>query len=252
MTTLIMRDAEHEAFQKKQLAALRQWLDGASEENPRYYAVSRALELARLIHTGLRKDKRTWEFTHQIEMCLHATTLPVIPDLPRLLIVLLCHDMYEDYALPLEMIERMFDGVVREAVDCMTKVIPIFGETRQIDVSHLTSDNSPLVITIGIPGTEVSKTKRDETALFARMALNRLASLAKAIDRANNQRSMAGVFGREKQVAYVTFTSEMILPMLKSARVNYPEQKRAYENLKHFLITQIRLVLSWNEMDMAA
>ena len=44
----------------------------------------------------------------------------------------------------------------------------------------------------------------------------------------------------------------MILPMLKLARVNFPDQKRAYENLKHFLVTQERLVLSWAAMPMAA
>ena len=249
---IIATDAEHEAFQKKQLAALRQWLDGASDKDPSYHAVSRALELARLIHNGLRKDGRTWEFTHQIEMCLHATTLPNIRDLPRLLITILCHDMVEDYALLLEVIERLFDATVREAVDCLTKVIPVFGETRTIDISHLTPDNTPLVITIGVPGTEIAQNKRDEHALFARMALNLLASLAKAIDRANNQRSMGGVFGRDKQVSYVTFTREMILPMLKLARVNFPDQKRAYENLKHFLVSQERLVLSWAAMPMAA
>jgi (p)ppGpp synthase/HD superfamily hydrolase len=248
----ILTDAEHEAFQKKQLAALRQWLDGAARHDERYYAVLRALELARLIHVHLRKDGRTWEATHQYEMCLHATTLPNIRDLPRLLIVILCHDMVEDYALPFEVITRLFDGIVREAVDCMTKVIPVFGETRQIDIGHLTPDNTPLTITIGIPGTEVAKNKRDENELFARMALNLLASLAKAIDRANNQRSMGGVFSRDKQVSYVTFTRQMILPMLKLARVNFPDQKPAYENLKHFLVTQERLVLSWAAMPIAA
>lgn len=245
-------DAQHEAFQKKQLATLRTWLDASGRLDPRYYAVSRALELARLIHTGLRKDSVTWELTHQVEMCLHATTLPSVRDMPRLLIVLLLHDMVEDYSLLFEVIERLFDGVVREAVDCLTKKIPVFGETRDIDISHLTPDNSHLVITIGIPGTEVNYLERDEKTQFARIAVNLLASLAKAIDRFNNQRSMGGVFSPAKQLSYVQFTEDFILPMLKLARVNFADQRPAYENLKHILITQARLVRSWAAMSRAA
>lgn len=250
--TIRATDAEHEALQKKHLAVLRSWLDAAGRFDKRYYAVSRALELARLIHTGKRKDGRTWEFSHQVEMCLHATTLANVRDLPRLLIVILCHDMVEDYALLFEVIERLFDEVVREAVDCVTKTIPVFSETRDIDISHLTPDNSHLVITIGVPGTEISEVKRDETQLFARMAFNLIASLAKAIDRVNNQRTMGGVFGAEKQVSYVTFTRDMILPMLRIARDNFSDQKPAYENLKHMLVNQERLVLAWAEMPKAA
>lgn len=246
--TQTITDADHEAFQKKQLAALRKWLDGAARDEPRYYAVGRALKLAELIHTGTRKDGRTWELTHQIEMCLHATTLPNVRDLPRLLIVILLHDMVEDYALLLEVIERLFDVTVRNSVDCLTKKIPVFGETRTIDITHLTPDFTPLVITIGVPGTELGYNERDEALQFARMAVDLLASLAKAIDRFNNQRSMGGVFGRDKQMSYVQFTEDFILPMLKLARGNFPDQRPAYENLKHVLVTQARLVRSWAAM----
>ena len=84
------------------------------------------------------------------------------------------------------------------------------------------------------------------------MAVDLLASLAKAIDRFNNQRSMGGVFGQTKQLSYVQFTDDFILPMLKLARGNFPDQRPAYENLKHVLVTQARLVRSWAAMLEAA
>jgi len=53
---------------------------------------------------------------------------------------------------------------------------------------------------------------------------------------------MQGVFTREKQSAYISETEEYILPMLKEARKNFPEQESAYQNIRQVLLTQIDLI----------
>jgi (p)ppGpp synthase/HD superfamily hydrolase len=236
--------ADQTVFAKRE-AALRYWLQGRG-----YHDGLRALELMKLIHRGLRKDGCTPESDHQIEMALHASRLPGVRDMERLIVVILLHDTVEDYALTLLAIERLFDATVAEAVDCLTKKIPVFQDAVSTDLSHLTRDGSRLVVAIG--GTKVGSADRDEDALFVRMGLNPLASLAKPIDRGNNQRTMGGVFGREKQLGYVDFTDERILPMMKLARRRFPDQEGAYELLKHLLTTQARLVRSWAAMLEAA
>jgi hypothetical protein len=235
---------EQTVFAKRE-AALRYWLQGRG-----YHDALRALELMKLIHRGLRKDGVTPESDHQIEMALHASRLPGVRDMERLIIVILLHDTVEDYALMIAIIARLFDDVVAEAVDCLTKKIPIFQGGDEIDISYLTKDGSHLVIHLG--GTQIGSIDRDEVELFARMGFNALASLAKPIDRGNNQRTMGGVFTQAKQLSYVDFTDERILPMMKLARRRFPDQEAAYELLKHLLTTQARLVRSWAAMLEAA
>ncbi|MFZ3481982.1 hypothetical protein [Sphingomonas sp. 3-13AW] len=235
---------EQTVFAKRE-ASLRYWLHGRG-----YHDALRALDLMKLIHRGTRKDGTTPESDHQIEMALHASRLPGVRDMERLIIVILLHDTVEDYALSEQTIALLFGNVVSEAVACVTKKMPVLQGGVEIDISYLSKDGSHLVIRLD--GTKVGAIEYDEDELFIRMGLNPLASLAKAIDRCNNQRTMGGVFSREKQLSYVDFTDARILPMLKLARRRFPDQEAAYELLKHMLTTQARLVRSWATMLQAA
>ena len=73
------------------------------------------------------------------------------------------------------------------------------------------------------------------------MAYNPLASIAKGVDRMHNFQSMSGVFDLDKQQRYMEETEQYIIPMLKEARKNFPEQEPVYQNIKHVLRTQIEL-----------
>jgi (p)ppGpp synthase/HD superfamily hydrolase len=231
--------------QKKQEANLRHMLQIKD-----YHSALRALELAMVIHNGWRKDGTTREVNHQIEMALHAMILPGIRDLELLVIVILLHDTVEDYGLRLEVIAKLFGDRVAASVDCLTKVIPIFEGGETVDISYLAMDGSKIEIVLR--AKKIGKSPRDEAAMFVRMGFDVMASLVKGIDRANNQRTMAGVFSAGKQVEYVQYTDDHILPMMKLARRRFPDQQPAYELLKHLLTTQARLVRGWAEMTKSA
>ena len=55
---------------KKLKVSFRYWLSGKAEENPEYYRVLEAMEVAEKYHNGKRKDGSP-EFTHQITICMY-------------------------------------------------------------------------------------------------------------------------------------------------------------------------------------
>ena len=197
----------------KKILVLRQLLLGH-----RYYNALRAMNYAQAKHTGLRKDKVTPEFDHQLSMALYALTLPDVRYREELIATIFLHDVREDYGISDEEIRAIFvggDGFsarVAGAVWRMTK------KWRGI--------------------------VRDTTELFADMAQDEIASLAKGCDRIHNLQSMVGVFTAEKQTAYIAEAVERIIPMLKKARRNFPEQTLAYENIKWVIDSQIALIVA--------
>lgn len=68
----------------------------------------------------------------------------------------------------------------------------------------------------------------------------------KGIDRVHNLTTMLGGFKPQKRVEYIQETQEYVLPMLKQARRNFPDQECVYENLKFIIINQINL---YNALD---
>lgn len=196
-------------FEKK-LLVLRQQLVGS-----RYFNALSALEFARRYHTGLRRDKITPEFQHQVEISLYALTLPDLIYREEVLATILLHDVREDYGVSDHEIRNLFNDVafadrVANAVEKMTKVFR------------------------GV--------KKDENYLFEEMSLDAIASIAKGCDRIHNLQSMVGVFSIEKQKQYIDEVFELFFPMLKTARRLFSHQVNAYENIKHMLQSQIELI----------
>lgn len=189
----------------KQKIALRYWLLGRG-----YHMAIRAMEFAGKHHTGLRKDGVTPEFSHQIAIAHYVRTLPDLRNPETTLAIVFLHDVREDFNVSDEQIRILFGNEVADGVDCMSKVI--------------------------------NGSKRDPAALFDRMALDPFASIAKGGDRIHNFNSMIGVFTPEKQISYVEEGVEFFLPMIKKARRNFPDQERAYENIKHMLESQIAMI----------
>lgn len=195
---------------QKRKMVLRQQLIGAE-----MFEALAAMEFANRYHTGVRKNGIDPEFDHQISIALYVMTVHDLIYREETIATIMCHDVKEDFGVTDDEIltvfrDKDFGHRVVAAVDCMTKKWR--GEHR------------------------------DENALFARMADNPIASIAKGADRIHNLQSMIGVFTKEKQLNYIAFAQEMILPMLKKARRNFPHQVRAYENIKFVLNSQIELI----------
>lgn len=177
-----------------------------------YYQAADALEFAASYHTGFRKDGKTPEFQHQIEIAHYLRSL-----LPSLLYpedtitAALLHDTPEDYDVKSDVIEKRYNKRVAMATELLNK--------------HRWSSK------------EIQ---------FDAMAEDAIASIVKGGDRSHNLQSMVGVFRPQKQLEYINEAETYFLPMLKKARRKFVKQELAYENIKHVLQTQIQLLKEIN------
>lgn len=192
-------------------AAIRYWMLGR-----KYFTALKAMDFAMQHHTGLRKDGVTPEFQHQVSQANYARTLIdsfLYPE--ETLATIFLHDVVEDCGVKLSEITNRFGTVISDATSLMT---------NQID---------------GV--------KKPKESYYGQQASNEIASLDKGIDRIHNQSSMVGVFTVIKQMDYIAETTDYILPMLKTARKNFPEQEAAYQNIKHVLEVQMQLIVAMQE-----
>jgi (p)ppGpp synthase/HD superfamily hydrolase len=196
--------ASYASYEKLRLS-MRYWLLGR-----RYFTALEAMEFAAAYHTGTRKDG-TPEFSHQIWQAHYLRTLETSLLSPETcLATTFLHDVVEDYPVRVQDIADAFGPTIAASVERISKV--------------------------------VEGTKKDSSAYFAGLARDPVASVCKGVDRIHNHQSMLGAFSRLKQLSYMDETEEDILPMLKIARRAFPAQEAAYENIKHFLMTQIELI----------
>lgn len=189
----------------RHLERLKAWVLGKE-----YFKAAEALEFAKKYHTGMRKDGVTPEFHHQISIGHFARTLPALRAQEIVLIVVFLHDLVEDYNVPIETIVARFGKDVANAVLLISK--------------------------------KVDGKKKSESDYYLAMGSDYIASVVKGCDRIHNFQSMSGVFTCEKQEQYIQECETFILPMLKEARNNFPDQELAYENIKYSLKGQIELL----------
>lgn len=187
---------------QKLFIALRYYCMGA-----KYTKALKAMEFARRIHTGKRKDGITAEFQHQVEIALYLTTLKDVMNEEEGIAVALLHDTMEDYE------HVTYPDIVNET------------DMSIADACELLNKNG----------------KKPEN-YFGDIGSHPVASLVKGSDRVHNINSMKGVFTPEKQQEYIKEAEQWFLPMLKNARNKFPEQTRAYFNIEHMLRSQINLL----------
>jgi (p)ppGpp synthase/HD superfamily hydrolase len=196
----------------KMAMSLRYWLLGKE-----WHQALKAMEFAAKFHKGTRKDGITKEFEHQIFQAHIVRTYYKMLQFPELtMIVIFLHDLMEDYDISREEIVALFGEQVAVSVERMTKVYR------------------------GV--------KKDNKVYYTELAEDIIASVAKIIDRLHNLSSMDGVFTLEKQESYIVETEELVMPLIKAARRNFPEQELVYEALKIFLRQQISLYRSMHNL----
>lgn len=173
------------------------------------FEAMRALEIAKSIHTGFRKDGITPSFQHQIEIALNLFLLKDLDDLEGAIICAIFHDTDEDFP-------------------------------HQIPIGTLESFGSSRHATIRL----LNKHTHDsfEDCLDA-LSLNMNGSIVKGEDRINNFQSMyRGNFPRHKVVKYRDDVVTLFLPMLKKARKKFPKQMDAYYSIENRLKMQVEWV----------
>lgn len=173
----------------------------------------RALQYMRDHHAGqLRKkskfsNERVNYINHPLMMACHAHALGLKDD--AILAAILLHDIVEDTDVTLE--ELPFNDEIRTIVGLVTKPDNIHEEGA-------------------------------EKAYYAGIAGNGKACMVKIIDRCNNVSTMAGAFGREKLVQYIHETENLVLPLVKVIKDEYPEYSDAAFILKYHIISVIEAI----------
>jgi (p)ppGpp synthase/HD superfamily hydrolase len=105
-----------DTFQKAQIV-LRYWL--LAKE---YYPALKAMEFARQLHTGLRKDNRTPAFHHQISIAQYLRTIHKSLLFPEQTITVgFLHDAMEDYDLDMKAMIDKFGAKTAEDTWILTK-----------------------------------------------------------------------------------------------------------------------------------
>lgn len=194
--------------------SMRYWLLGAAEYDVSYFHSLNALEYAKSIHIGMRKNKTTPEFQHQVEIGLFIRTMNRHMIFPAdTLAVCFLHDTLEDYAIEhnisIESLELRFNHRIAQATWNMSKIH---------NGIKLSNEN-----------------------YYDNIASCPISSIAKGVDRINNISTMHPVFNLKKQRDYIQETIDFVLPMLKKARHLHPEQEAIYENIKFVLNNFIKM-----------
>lgn len=201
----------HMSFEKS-VTEHRSFLRGASEAtgDKDWLIALKAFDFARQYHTGMRKDGKSHEFSHQIFQANYARTLlSGIMHPAKTLAVIYLHDICEDYDVSFETIEAMFGKDIRDGVEAMTKKYK--GIVIPYDV------------------------------YFARLAQSPTASIAKGFDRGHNIFTMGDTdWTVAKQTGYLKDITDWFLPMNKAASRNFPEQGAVHENIKSLLTIQAK------------
>lgn len=191
---------------EKLKTALKYWYEGMGYQN-----AIRAMHVAQRIHTGFRKDGVTPEIFHQISVAGYLKTINEGVMHPEAVqIAAWLHDSAEDYlsdySFMMLRFGKEFDAIVPHAINTLAK-------------TGLTTET-----------------------YYENLSMCPVASIVKGADRIHNHQTMSGVFSAEKQAEYIKETQDFVIPMLKEARMSFPEQTNAYYNIIHILRTQIELL----------
>jgi (p)ppGpp synthase/HD superfamily hydrolase len=183
-----------------------------------YYDALAVMHYCEPHHAGTRKDGFTPEYSHQINIATFALDLPDLMYRQDVIATIFGHDTSEDAGRKWTKIARR----VRRSKKARKRVARA--------IKNMTK--------------EWKGQRIPDADLFAKMARDPVASIAKGCDRIHNLSSMVGVFTPAKQREYIREVRELFLPMLKLARRRFPHQARAYEMIKFVLISQITLIES--------
>lgn len=205
-------DPEH---LRKQRVALLNVMRGMG-----FHAALRAFTLAEKYHDGLRKDVKTPEFAHQIQIALFLTTLKLDRhNLQSLIIGVLFHDLFEDKSITPE------------------EVLSEMGVINQLDLGDAMAG-----IDIGVRLSKVQNGRKLDMATYMTLVGDDWCSaLLKGIDRINNFQSMPGVFNLAKQDKYLD-EGLAILAMMKATRKHNPEVADAFYAVEYTLKLQIATI----------
>jgi len=166
----------------------------------------RALSFARAKHEGQRRKSGEPYIIHPLTMACNALSMGIRDD--AVIATILLHDVCEDCGVSIA--ELPVNAEVKRSVELMTFTV-MDGETK-----------------------DMAKVR-----YYNMMLESRPATLCKLIDRCHNVSSMAGTFSKEKLIAYIEETRRFVLPLLKKAKVTYPNDADILFVLKYHICSVV-------------
>lgn len=194
--------------------SIRYQLLGASRVDKSFLLALDALTYIEEITEGkFRADGETPELFHPLSVtALLMTFQPCLMYPAESFAASLLHDAVEDLGVSVEYVRERFGPRVSHAVRRVSKVI--HGVKAESLEQH-----------------------------FQEMPDCPIGTVLKGCDRGVNLSTMRiKEFNAERQLRQADETEKYILPMLKTARLRFPQQEPAYENLKFLLTTQVRML----------
>ncbi len=166
----------------------------------------KALSFARQKHEGQTRKSGEPYIVHPLIMACNAMSLGIRDD--DVIAAILLHDVVEDCGVGLN--ELPVSDEVRHSVDLVTFTV-MDGETK-----------------------ETAKVR-----YYNMILTDRAATLTKLIDRCHNVSSMSGTFSKQKLKAYIEETRQFVLPLLKKAKTQYPEDSEILFVLKYHITSVV-------------
>ncbi len=166
----------------------------------------KALAFARKQHESqLRKSGEPY-IIHPLTMACNALGLGIRND--EVVATILLHDVCEDCN----------DGI---------RELPVSDRIR----------HSVELMTFHVMDGETKETAKNR--YYNLILQDRAATITKLIDRCHNVSSMAGTFSREKLKAYIDETRQYVLPLLRKAKISYPEDSDILFVLKYHITSVV-------------
>lgn len=186
---------------EKDHAAMKNYLLGRG-----YKTALRVMAFAKNLHGGFRKDGKTPDFQHQIRIAFSILNLRDVSNEELCLCIAFLHDTPEDTSETYESLNALFGHDIAYKSCLLNK--------KQYGL---------------------------ESDCFTAVGLDIDCSIVKGADNGDNIQSMVGAFSKEKMQSYMYRTTDSVLPMLKAAANNFPEQSFAYSSLRMRLKDQLAL-----------
>lgn len=162
----------------------------------------KALTFARDKHEGQYRKNGEPYIIHPLTMACNALSLGIRDD--EVIATILLHDVCEDCDVSLQ--ELPVADAVRHNVELMTFSV-MNGESKEIAKNRY----------------------------YNMILQTRAATLTKLIDRCHNVSSMAGTFSKDKLNVYIEETRHYVLPLLRKAKIQYPEDSDILFALKYHI-----------------
>ena len=186
---------------EKMYTYIRGYATGAS-----MHETLKALTFAREKHEGQHRKNGEPYIIHPLTMACNALSLGIRDD--EVIATILLHDVCEDCDVSLQ--ELPVADTVRHNVELMTFSV-MDGESKEIAKNRY----------------------------YNMIVQTRAATLTKLIDRCHNVSSMAGTFSKEKLNAYIEETRHYVLPLLRKAKMQYPEDSDILFVLKYHITSVV-------------